>query len=101
MGRVTGRVLLASKPLTLAEAEKALSPDSEAGPVLRRAAETVKLFRTVMTCPRCDAPLKSYHSGIMCLICKLYYERDAWWTVSCDENHAHTKPCLFKVKEGD
>lgn len=100
MGRVTGRVLIGSKPMTLIEAEEALKPDSESGPLLQRAAATVKLFRTVMTCPRCDAPLKSYHSGIMCQICLLYYERDAWWTVSCDTNHAHGKGCLHRVEGG-
>ncbi len=67
---------------------------------LLQAAATVKLFRSVMTCPRCAAPLKSYHSGIMCPICKLYYEHDAWWTVFCDDNHAHTKNCLRRVEGG-
>lgn len=67
---------------------------------LLQAAATVKLFRTTMTCPRCDAALKSYHSGIMCPICKMYYEFNSWWTVGCDENHAHTKKCLHRV-EGD
>lgn len=65
---------------------------------LLRAATTVKLYRSTMSCPFCAGPLKSYHSGIMCPVCKFYYERDRWWRVACDESHAHTKNCLTGVE---
>jgi len=112
VGHTTRRAVIASKPMTLKEVEEILKAnwtgyhDPLCGENLRdgpcgckltyllRAAETVKLFRTVMTCPTCSAPLRSYHSGIMCPICKMYYERDKWWTVACDENHVHSKNCL-------
>lgn len=51
-----------------------------------------------MKCPWCKGPLESYHSGIKCPKCLNYYERDGWWSVACDDAHAHTTKCLIEQK---
>lgn len=48
-----------------------------------------------MKCPWCSGPLHSTKTGLMCRACMVYYERDKWWRVSCDENHAHGEKCLI------
>lgn len=49
-----------------------------------------------MKCPWCKGSLESYHSGVKCAKCFVYFERNAWWSVGCDEAHAHTQKCLFE-----
>ena len=54
--------------------------------------------RATKECPWCRGPLTVYHSGVMCAACIRYFERGSWWSVSCDENHAHHRACLVEVE---
>ena len=49
-------------------------------------------------CPNCrSAKLRRYDKKCYaCDKCYLYFERGFWWTVNCDEYHAHSKKCLRK-----
>jgi hypothetical protein len=52
----------------------------------------------MLRCPWCKAKLESSDSGVKCPSCVYYYERGGWWTVSCDEAHAHSQKCLVEVR---
>jgi hypothetical protein len=49
-----------------------------------------------MNCPFCKGDLTSYHSGIWCASCMVYYERNKWYAVACDDAHAHSAKCLVE-----
>lgn len=107
------------KPVTVEEAQRALKADWKGhhdplcaenigdGECACGVGLLLRALKTIMekdrgkgptACPWCDRVTQFHSKGVFCPDCHVYYEREGWWRVSCDEAHAHGVDCLVKTE---